>query len=84
MPERDAIGWPGVVCERPLAATGSRLQPIGRALEDGQGQGRSGGTARPGWAEPGRAERESPPRGDPSSTPRPTPTPPPCAGSARC
>lgn len=65
MPEREAIGCPGVVCERPLAAAGSRLQPIGRVLEDGQGRG----TARPGWAEPGRTEREIPPRAHPSPKP---------------
>lgn len=37
MPEREAIGCPRVVCERPLAVSGSHLQPIGQVLEDGQG-----------------------------------------------
>lgn len=81
MPERAAIGCAGVVCERPLAATGSRLSPIGRVLEDGQGRakavGEPLGRAGPNRAAPSArapAARPPEPGAEPGAEPGPAAT----------
>lgn len=79
VPEREAIGSSGLVCERPLATSGCRDEPIGQGLEDCPGRGGEEvtgpgrwaglGRAGPSWAELGRAERRHSPRGNRSPSP---------------
>lgn len=59
MPGREAIGSPEVVCERPLATSGRRGEPVGRGLgPPGPGRGRRqpNRVAGPGWAEPSASD----------------------------
>lgn len=72
VPGREAIGSPEVVCERPLATSGRRDEPIGRTRSPARAVV---GRRRPGrrGTRVGQAERQRCPRGVRSPSPSPSP-----------